>query len=105
MSSLVSLSGALLYLRAVSLWGAVRSRLFTVTVDDASGLVARLRRDGRVEYAFRVGHAVRAWLGAAADPVDVAGVGVGAAWQAVEPGLHDIALRELALAQRDAGHG
>jgi ABC-2 type transport system ATP-binding protein len=81
---------------------AVRARLFTATPPDASAAVERLRAEPGVEYAFRVGRQVRAWLAADTDAARL-DTAVPAGWQAVAAGLHDIALRQLALA-RAASH-
>jgi ABC-2 type transport system ATP-binding protein len=83
---------------------AVRARLFVATPPDASALVALLRERREVEYAFRVGREVRAWLRADAEVAPLQAGRASLSWQAVAPGLQDIALRELALAQREPAH-
>jgi len=88
----------------LALIGAVRSQLVTASDARPSELVARLRRSEDVECAFRVGRQVRAWLRAGTDaPRLSAALGQpGLQWQPAAPSLHDVALRELALAQREA---
>jgi ABC-2 type transport system ATP-binding protein len=93
---------------ALALIAAVRSRLFVTAGGDARALVPALRARPEVELAFPVGRVARLWLRPQAQPEALRD------WLAAQPGaprlaeeapaLHDVALRELALAAREPAH-
>ncbi len=94
--------------RPQELVSAVGADLCVVTGSRARESVATLLRQREVDLAFPVGRSVKLWLKPGATP---AALREGLAREAPGlqaarsiPGLHDIALRELALAQRAAGH-
>jgi ABC-2 type transport system ATP-binding protein len=92
---------------ALALIAAVRSRLFAATTANARALVPLLRQRPEVELAFPVGRDARVWLRPDADvaALQQALESAGAPrFVAVEPGLHDVALRELALGQAEPAH-
>jgi hypothetical protein len=68
-----------------------------------------LARAPAVELAFAVGRQVKLWLKRGASPAalqdELARRQPGLEVALATPSLHDVALRELALAERDHGHG
>jgi ABC-2 type transport system ATP-binding protein len=94
--------------RALDFIAAVPSRLFAVEAAAARSIVPALRQLAGVELAFPVGRQVRVWLRAGAAPAAVEdhlrAQGQGGRMVPVAPDLHDVTLRELALAQAEAAH-
>lgn len=88
---------------ASALIAQVRSRLYVTTSADVRALVPVLRGRPEVELAFPVGRQARVWLrpGAEAARLEAALRSQGAVvrFAPEAPGLHDVALRELALAE------
>jgi ABC-2 type transport system ATP-binding protein len=88
---------------------AAGAQLCIVSGERARESVATLLRQSAVDLAFPVGRRVKLWLkpGAteAALQAGLAREAPGLQATAATPGLHDIALRELALAQRSARRG
>jgi hypothetical protein len=68
-----------------------------------------LARNPEVELTFPVGRQVKLWLKRGASPAalqaELARREPGLELALATPSLHDVALRELALAERDHGHG
>jgi ABC-2 type transport system ATP-binding protein len=87
---------------------AVGAHLCVVTGPDARASLATLLRQPQVELAFPVGRRVKLWLKAGELPsalqAALASAAPGLTAAAATPGLHDITLRELALAQREHAH-
>jgi ABC-2 type transport system ATP-binding protein len=94
--------------RPQKLVAAVDASLCIVTGSQARESIAILLRQPEVDMAFPVGRQVKLWLkpGAAQAALQAGLAREAPGLQAVlaTPGLHDIALRELALAQRAARH-
>lgn len=85
---------------------AVGASLWSVAGDNARGRLAELRALPGVELAFPVGRQARLWLGAQADVGAVRerlrAASPDFALMPLQPGLHDVALRDLALHAREA---
>jgi len=94
--------------RPPDLVAAVASTLVTVSGDDARNLHAAVRALPGVEFAFPVGRVLKVWLaGAAAEHALRTLLSERAPVLQIEhasPGLHDVALRDLALAQARSEH-
>jgi ABC-2 type transport system ATP-binding protein len=94
--------------RPLDLVAAVDAILCTVTGDDARAWHRRLRGMPGVEFAFPVGRLLKVWVtGDAAERTLRATVLQQAPRLRIEraqPSLHDVTLRELALAQDEAAH-
>jgi len=95
--------------RPQDLVGAAGASLYVLTGGSARDSVPALLRQPDVDLAFPVGRRVKVWLKpAASDAAWRAALAQAAPWlepQRATPGLHDIVLRELALAQRTQRHG
>ncbi len=95
--------------RPQELVSAVAAALCIVTGSQARRSVATLLRQPEVDLAFPVGQRVKLWLKPGAQPAalqaGLARAAPGLQAAPATPGLHDIALRELALAQRPRRHG
>ena len=94
--------------RPPDLVAAVASTLVTVSGDDARNLHATVHALPGVEFAFPVGRVLKVWL---ASPAAEQGLRTLLADRApalriehAAPGLHDVALRDLALAQARSEH-
>ena len=94
--------------RPPDLVAAVASTLVTVSGDDARNLHGAVRALPGVEFAFPVGRVLKVWL---ASPTAEQGLRMLLAERApalrierAAPGLHDVALRDLALAQPRSEH-
>lgn len=95
--------------RATEMIAAVRSRLYASEGSEGRALVQLLRARAEVELAFPVGRQARVWLRPGADPArleqDLGGAGTPLRLTPVVAGLQDVALRELALQQREPALG
>jgi ABC-2 type transport system ATP-binding protein len=93
--------------RPQDLVAAVGAMLCVLTGPNVRAAVKALLRQPQVDLAFPVGRQVRLWLkaGAALSTLQawLAREATGLHAEPATPGLHDIALRELALAQRERG--
>jgi len=94
--------------RPADLVRAVEAKLLLVTGEGLRASVGALAATPEVDFAFPVGQQVKLWLKAGAD---VAALRAsleqrwpGALVEDATPGLHDVALRELALAEREHHH-
>jgi ABC-2 type transport system ATP-binding protein len=94
--------------RPLDLVAGVNATLCTVAGDDARAWQQPLRALPGVEFAFPVGRQLKVWMaGDEAERALRATVAQRAPHLRVErtqPSLHDVALRELARAQREAAH-
>ena len=88
---------------------AVDATLFSVSGEGVRGWRTRLQSVPGVEFAFPVGLELKVWVAGAVAADALAGALAQLAPQLraerIEPRLHDVVLRELALAQRSPAHG
>lgn len=85
---------------------AVAAALCVVSGPQARGRVPLLQSEPQVDFVFPVGRDLKVWLKPGVDAASLAPRLRQAGLQArrIEPGLHDVALRELARAEREAAH-
>ena len=95
--------------RPLELVERVGAALCVVRGPGARASAGALARAPDVELAFAVGRQVKLWLKRGASPAalqdELARRQPGLEVALATPSLHDVALRELALAERDHGHG
>jgi ABC-2 type transport system ATP-binding protein len=95
--------------RPMELVDGVDASLCVVSGRDARSYAARLALSPEVDLAFPVGRRLKLWLKPGVEPaalqarLDTEAPGLRSALTA--PGLHDVALRELAFAERARDHG
>ncbi len=92
--------------RPRSLVDGVRAALWAVDGEAARSVRARVRELPGIDLAFTVGRELKLWLSEAADAeavgASVRALAAGLSVRRLAPRLHDVALRDLALAQREA---
>jgi len=95
--------------RPQDLVAAAGASLYLLSGDAARDSVGALSQQPDVDFAFPVGRRVKVWLKPAANDAAwraaLARIAPHLATERATPGLHDIVLRELALAQRSPRHG
>jgi ABC-2 type transport system ATP-binding protein len=95
--------------RPRSLVDGVTAALWAVEGDAARSVRARVRELPGVDLAFTVGRELKLWLSETADAQAVGAsmhaLAAGLSVRRLAPRLHDVALRDLALAQREAARG